>query len=177
MKSKTQTIELSSGVVLNIKQVPPMILAKVYNTLPEEPKPPKVFVEDLGREEENPNDPNYISAVGDYQMKLTDAITDAVIVFGTSLASTPAGFPTPYADYDEWAFPLSIIGIIVPQPRNEKDQLTYSSWVKYVAAATQEDLENLIATVSEISGVSEKAVAQAADQFRGEEERTPDTGI
>lgn len=166
MNTKKEITTLSTGVVLSIKSVPPMVLSRVYGSLPSEPKPPKFMNNDLGREEENPNDPAYIEAVNEYQLKLADAVTNAIVVLGTSLVSVPTGFPHPYKDYAVWAEPLKIVGIDVPDMKNDSDTGVYNAWVKYVAASTQEDINNLISAVSRLSGVSEDEVAQAANQFR-----------
>lgn len=168
----TQTeLTLSTGVVLKVHQVPPLVLARIYDQMPQEPKPPKFMNPDLGREEDNPSDPSYLDAMQKYQLKLTDMITNAVVALGTSLKSVPAGFPHPYKDFDAWAIPLNDAGITVEPQRHENDIAVYRSWVKYVAAQTQEDLDTLISSISRISGVAEEEVEKAAEMFRGEEER------
>lgn len=169
-----RTIELSSGVVLNIKAVPPMVLSKVYSKFPSEPKPPRVFMEDLGREEENPNDPDYIASMERYQLNLADSVTDAIIVLGTTLNFCPADIPHPYEAYAEWAEPLKMVGMDIPEFK-EKDPQVFKAWVKYVAALETADIEGLIESVSRQSGVSEKDVAQAADQFRSDAEQPADS--
>ena len=159
-----QTVTLSSGVVLNIKQVPPMVLAKIYDTLPAEPQVPRIFIADLGREEENPNDPSYLASMNKYQMALANRVSDTIIMLGTTLSSVPKSVAHPHDDYRDWSEPLNAVGIEIPDI--EKELLVYCAWVKYVAATSQDDINNLIASVSKLSGVSEKDVAQAANQFR-----------
>ena len=47
---------LSSGVVLKIKPVPPLLIRQAVAKI-KRPKPPVIFLEDKGVEEENPDDP------------------------------------------------------------------------------------------------------------------------
>lgn len=49
------------------------------------PRPPKVFIEDKGREEENPNDPEYLLAIDEYERARGVAIMDVMVMLGLEL--------------------------------------------------------------------------------------------
>lgn len=55
-------IRLSSGVILRGRQAPPLALIKVMAAFPR-PKPPVYHNELMGRDVENPDDPDYLDRV------------------------------------------------------------------------------------------------------------------
>jgi hypothetical protein len=159
---KTETgslIVLSTGVTLHAERVPNLIFLEVTRRF-KAPKVPRYMNADLGREEDNPGDPDYIEAYNQYQADLSVAVIDTMVVVGTSLASVPEGV---YGPSDEgWTKRLRIIGIDPGEDEMER----YLKWVKYYAASKDEDINRIAETVGRLSGVAEEDVAEAIDQFR-----------
>lgn len=153
-------ITLSTGVVLRGKQAPPLILIKVMGRFPR-PKVPVTFVKNMGREMENPDDPDYQSRVQSWNMEMSEALLSALIMLGTELVSKPANFPGPMDD--EWLADYELLGLdMKPENRNWR----YQTWVYFKAIATADDTTKIREVVGRLSGVSEASV-QAAEDFPG----------
>ncbi len=161
-------IRLSTGVVLKPRRIPNLMFAEVVRFF-KRPKVPVVYIEDIGREEENPNDPAYQEAVAAYTNELSMAIVDLMIVSGTEINSVPKGFPKPEDDswYEEFDAVFSMFG--------HNDTLTtkkrYLKWVKFCAAPTEQDIASIMEGVGRLSGVSEEDVSDAITRFRDSSER------
>ena len=153
-------IELSSGVVLRAKQAPPLALMKVLAAYPR-PRPPVWFNKTMGREMENPEDPEYIERLKAHRTESSDAILNALILLGTELKSVPRGFPKPESDewLDEWR------ELNLPA-RPDSKNWRYLTWVTFKAVLTEADLIKIRDEVARLSEVPEDAV-QAADRFPG----------
>jgi len=159
-KEPSNDITLSSGVVVRAKKVPPMYLITVMTRNPS-PKPPIVFIKDMGRNMENPDDPNYIERVRAWERENNTAILDALIVLGTSLVSVPKGTPRP--EKDDW---LNIIKTLDMPMQPENESWRYLTWMKLIAATEEKDLTLIQEAVGRLSGISEKDV-KAAEDFPG----------
>lgn len=153
-------IRLSSGVVLRVKQAPPLALIKVIAHFPR-PKPPVYFNKAMGREMENPDDPEYINQLKAHQTESSDAVLNALILLGTELAETPKGFPGP--DSNDWLEKYTSLGL-TPHPENKSWR--YLTWISFMAVANEDDLLLIRDKVGRISGVPEDAV-KAAERFPG----------
>ena len=88
-------IRLSTGVVLKAKQASPTILIRVM-TAKERPEPPVVFIKAMGREMENPDDPDYIDRVQAWEMNYKNSMLNALVGLGTELVSIPNGMEGPH---------------------------------------------------------------------------------
>lgn len=165
---ESKRFTLSNGIVLEAKYVS----AFVYNEIQKKfknPKVPRVYIEDIGREEENPNDPEYIEAVQERDRNLSDAISDAMFLMGVNIISIPGNMPG--IDEDNWIEKLSILGVDVPENQYRK-KLAY---LKYIACANPKDLELTMAQVGRESGATEEDVKRAAESFRSDAERDTDS--
>jgi hypothetical protein len=157
------TIRLSTGVVLRGKQANPLTLVKVMAAFPR-PRPPTWRDPKMGREMENPDDPEYIERVKAWQMESSNAVLNALILLGTELDSKPKKVPGP--DSDEWLEEYELLGVPM-NPANKSWR--YLTWVTFKAAGTKEDLNKIQEVVGRLSGVPEKAVA-AAETFPGSDQ-------
>lgn len=154
------TITLSTGVVLRGKQVPPLVLIKVMSAYPR-PKPPTWFNPTMGREMENPDNPDYIEQVKAWRTESGNITLNALIMLGTELVSVPKKFPGP--DGKEWLDEYAVLGVpMSPENKNWR----YLTWVTFKAAPAVEDLDKIKEVVGRLSGISESKVA-AAEQFPG----------
>lgn len=163
-ESKSQVIVLKTGVEIEVRQVGYWIVADAVARI-KPPKVPKQFIEDKGREEENPAHPDYLAAMEDYQTQRTETFYRAYLYFGTSVLKAPKGM---LSHEEEWWEEFEAVGIPAPQNKVER----YVQWLKLVACRGDADELNRIANaVTAASGVTERDVADAADSFRGDEER------
>jgi hypothetical protein len=154
------TITLSTGVVLRGKQVPPLVLVKIMAAFPR-PKIPTWINPAMGREMENPDDPDYIERVKSWKVESSDVTLNALILMGTELVKVPKKMPGP--ESNEWVDEYKLLGIpVFPENKNWR----YLTWVIYKAAPAVEDLDLVKEVAGRLSGISEKKV-EAAEQFPG----------
>jgi hypothetical protein len=177
-KSVVTTYTLSTGIVLNIRPVPPRIRSEALAKVPK-PAIPKVFVEAMGREEENPDDPNYQAAViawGNEQFIRGFHVT---LVLGTSVRSVPEDRFRPEDDgwIEEVETAAMIAGTEALNVRREPEKARYLDWLLYHALGNEEDHSMLTALLYSLSVVTEEALADAIDSFRGNAPRRIDSAL
>ena len=160
---ESDLITLSSGVVLRAKQAPPLILIKVMAAF-QRPKPPVYVNKTLGREVENPDDPEYLERVQAYKTESSNALLNALILLGTEIVSVPKGMPKP--DKDDWLEEYQTLGI-GGHPENKSWR--YLTWVTFKAVLSEKDLSLIQAAVGRRSGVPESAV-KSAETFSGSDQ-------
>lgn len=156
-----------SGVVFNVLPISLYLLRDAIRRL-EAPKPPLVHIEDKDTFEENPNDPDYRTALDEFNIKRIDISGDVALYKGTTVRSLPENFPA-HTD-NEWReelIELSDGGIQIP----ESGPRRYLAWIRYVAASHSEvmDMHNKVMKVS--GHVTEADVENASESFRDNEER------
>ena len=152
-------ITLSTGVVLKVKPVPKHFIFTVTSKF-EKPKVPVYFNEKKGREEENPNDPDYAEAVEMYVADIAAAAIDVVILRGTEIISVPKDFPD--HNSKEWKEEMAILGL----PLATKERARYLAWIKGMACPLEEDITILMEIIGQHTGVSEADTAEAVERFR-----------
>jgi len=159
-KPEGDTITLSTGVVLRGKQVPPLILVKILAAFPR-PKIPVWISPTMGREMENPSDPDYIERVNAWKTESSNVMLNALILLGTELVSIPKKMAGP--DGKDWQEEYEILGIpMTPENKNWR----YLTWITFKAAPAIEDLNLIKEVVGRLSGIPEAKV-EAAEQFPG----------
>lgn len=159
-KGAQDEFTLSSGVVLRAKKANPITLIKVMTRFPR-PKPPVFFMESMGREMENPDDPDYIERVKAWEMESNAQVLNALILLGTEFVSTPKNVPG-FMD-DKWLNKYRLLDM--PVHPDDKDW-RYLTWVTFVAAPDEKDLDVIQEAVSKKSGIAEADVKNA-EQFPG----------
>lgn len=148
----------STGVKIRLSPIPRLLIGELAK-IPR-PKVPVVFMEDLGRTEENPNDPAFIDAMNEYNIQISVKMVDAFILFGTTVESIPNGFIK--QEDPRVKRKLAILGM---KPDDE-DQV-YLAWIKYFACPMDEDIQAVTDGIGRLSGVSEKDVNDALqNKFR-----------
>lgn len=155
-----RTLTLSTGVMLRLKKVPPILMADLATAASRlRPTPPVTYIPDLDRSEENPNDPDYQKAMNDwFSMSMID-INNAFILKGTEVVKVPKGLPG--KDDADFLADMKILG----RPA-ENDRERYLAWIKYIAAPDAEDVTAIIREVGRLSGVAESDVSEAISGFR-----------
>ncbi len=150
----------ASGVILRTRKVkPPIVMAIIKNI--EVPRVPKIFIEELGREEENPNDPFYKDAMDMYLANRASAMTRAYMMFGSDPKFVPDDFQMPD---DDWHVELEEAGITVPSV--DKKRLRYVAWLEYVVLEDANETAELQKQIMRLSGMTfEEDVKEAEESF------------
>lgn len=163
LEPEENLITLSSGVVLRGKKANPLTLIQVMASY-QRPTPPLVYMKNMGREVENPDDPSYLEDVQAWKMSYSNAMVTAMIVLGTDLATKPKGMSGP--DDNGWVEEYSLL---VKDIHPENKAWRYLTWVKFKAMTDEADMAKVQEVVGRLSGVREGAVA-AAEDFPGSDE-------
>jgi len=152
---------LSSGVVLRAKKLAPMLMTGLVMALEEtKPKPPVVVIASKGREEENPNDPDYVERLSVYQGHMATVTFNAFVLEGTVVIEAPSNLPG--MDDEDWLDRMRLLGKHV-QTKAER----YVAWFESVACADAADIGKIMEEVGRLSSVSERDVSAAVQNFRG----------
>jgi hypothetical protein len=156
----TATVTLSTGVILKVRSVSPFIIRESVRSI-KRPPIPKQWIDDKGREEENPQHPAYLQALEDYNDAIGIAVTNCLVTMGTEIVSRPEGFDGP--DDTEWVDVLESADVTdIPTEGRKR----YLKWVRLWAVQTSDDLSLIMSKMRELSGVPEEAVLEAAESFR-----------
>jgi len=157
------TLKLTNGVVLRLRNPSPMAVAAALQSVgDDEPKPPKVWIKDKDREEENPADPEYLAAKRIWLATAGQRALRALLPTGTALESKPDDVVGP--DDEDYADLMASMGIEPGAGRFTR----YVQWVLYVAAGGTDDFQKLSMLLMRRAGVSEEDVAEAEATFRGD---------
>lgn len=154
-------IRLSSGVVLRAKQANPNVLIRAMTAHPA-PKVPTFHSKEMGREIENPDDPDYIARKRAWQMEYSSAMLNVLVGLGTELESIPKGIEGPHpkkgGEMPNWIGEYASFGL----PTNPTSPAwRYITWVMYIAAPTTDDTQKISEAVMALSGVKEADVRNA----------------
>jgi hypothetical protein len=154
-------IELSSGVKLRCKPIPPWLIADVINEWNDKkPRVPVYVNPEKGREEPNPADPDYNKDLDEWNIAVAMELNNALILMGTEVVEVPEGLPA--HDDPEWTSKMQAMGRLSDNPHRN-----YLHWIKYTAAPKiPEDIELIIREVGRLSGVRETDVQAAVSSFR-----------
>ena len=142
-----------------------LLIRQAAANLPE-PQVPRTYIEELGREEENPEDPDYLAACEEHDGRTFEVTSNMFLAVGTSILEVPDGVDKP--DDDGWLQVLEAVGIPIDTSTPAR---RYLAWLQYYALAEQSDLLLLIGAVAARSGVQEGAVQVAAKSFRSGKRR------
>lgn len=165
-----ETFTTKRGMIFQLSAVSRYLIMDINDSLPL-PKPPIVMIEEKGRSEENPNDPDYIVALRQTNFKKGMAVSNAYLALGTKLVTLPDDIEP--CDSSDWSDILTDLGIKIPI----KGRARYVAWLRYYAVPG-DDFEALItATMREGSVTTEADVKKAEDSFRGNETGDAPTGI
>lgn len=158
------TIELSTGVVLKSKSINRNVFADILSEHVS-PRVPVAYNTDKGREEDNPQDPDYLDAMRRYNTQLARAMSDALIVLGTDFESKPDELPS--YDNETWLEEVDLLRVYKTNTRRGR----YLAWVKTVAIATVEDFNEISNSVKRSMGVPEEDVTAQSKRFRTQKAR------
>lgn len=159
-KSRRDRLVLSSGIVLKLRPVPPLAMREAAISVPQ-PKPPVVFMESVGRAEENPNDPDYMRAMTRWENDQVFRVADVLMLLGTAVEFVPEGFQRP--EDDDWFEQLEVLGLAVDGTNKHK---RYLAWLRLHAFTSERDIAAAMTAITSMSGVTEVEVQRAAQAFR-----------
>lgn len=164
----------SSGLKFKLKKVSAMLISEAGRKVARPPVP-VVFIEDKGREEENPNDPNYLAAQQDANWETTVLTINVTIAFGTQVIEDTIPKDVEHWESLGWSDSLEeLLGLKIANSGRAR----YAAWVKFYALPDHQELLDLQRAIAVYSGnVPETAVADAEDAFRDNKEGDTTTGI
>jgi hypothetical protein len=152
---------LSNGIVLRAKQVKPLLIMQAVARFTPPPVP-TYFDESYGKEMQNPNDPDYIIAKQHYQITMSNAQSDVLLLLGTEYVDAPkelgGGKKNPPWTYDDWYEELQALNI---ELHLESASWRKLQWLKTVAMDNEHDLNAVVTAVGRLSGVAEADVEAA----------------
>lgn len=153
-------VTLSSGVKVKSKLLPPGYAVKLNREwIAKEPKPPIEFIENIGREEANPDNPDFIAAHQDWQSKFALAMFNLGMVLGLEVTEIPDGVPA-----EDGAEFLALLELLGESPNTTVERRVL--WVQLVAATTNEDVLAIVSLLGEQGGATETGVKAETARFR-----------
>lgn len=168
-------LTLSNGIVLEFRSVSPILTGAVRGELELKlPKPPVVWLEEKGRSEENPNDPDYLASL-ERQQHLNDiAMSDVITYAGVDIKHVPEGIYSP--DDDRWLSDPRIImarraGLEFDDTDSIKRKVV---WMRLYAIEDYVDARLWDEVQTELIGIREEEVQEALVGFRDIPERPAD---
>lgn len=160
-------LTLSSGVRVRIKPVSGWLIDDVVNRV-KNPRIPTWYNPDREREEDNPNDPQYLADMSDARGQRLNAMLDTVVLFGMELVD---GMP----EDESWLRKLQRLeklGHIDLSAYDLGDEVDREFvYKRRFAISNATDL----VTVRQRCSVSEEDVVIATDSFPGDSERDADS--
>jgi hypothetical protein len=167
-QGESEIITLSTGVVVRLKPVSSSLVEQVRSAIPM-PEVPVVFIKEKEREEENPNDPHYINEVEEVNRKRSEAILDALCIFGIELVD---GLP----EDDAWLKKLQKLeqrGGLDLSGFDLEDEFDRDLLYKRCVAVAGDDLS----IVGTLHGPRPLEVARARSMFLGDKGRGANRGV
>lgn len=149
------------GIKFKVKAVNRQSLGGMTDRyLKEKPKPPVVFIESKGREEANYDDPDYQDALQSWNLSMSMALSNFIILRGAELIESSIPANVMRYDSDDWIYEMELISDKADNPR-----ACYLEWVRAIACS-EEDSKELFSRIGKKSGINQEDVNSAAAQFR-----------
>lgn len=154
------TVSLPYGVTATVVPVPPQLMEEVTGRI-KDPEIPVWHNEDKGRDEPNPNDPEYLEAVSNADRLRGIASIDAMALFGLDLDGMP--------EDDKWLRKLQYMQKrdlidISEYDLEDEDELEFL-FKRYIAMNG-----NVLKLVVQASGITAEEIESAEASFPGQEE-------
>lgn len=170
-KGRFAEFTLTNGIVLSLKPVPPLLIQAVSQEFVT-PDPPVVFIEEKGREEPNPNDPNYRRQLEKLDEDRNMATNNLVLAIGTSVKTVPDGYYRP--EQDEWIanieFASKVAGKELKVDREDEIQ-RYLCWLRFYALESLGDMVLVQSLPTQLTGIREGEVDEVLESFLSLPER------
>jgi len=154
-------VTLSNGARVLCKALPNSMLSRIWTQFPE-PKPPMVEIESGGKrwKEPNPDDPEYIAALRERTLNISEAVQRLTLLRGVEVVGLPEDIK-PFEEDDDWLEELAWLGVVVPTSPAAR----YVEWLRYRVITTADDYEKIQSMCNRLSGVTEEDIAEAEKLF------------
>lgn len=158
------------GPVLRLKKFPTRLVIEATSKL-EDPKVPVTYIENKGRNEENPSDPQYLRDKLTYNVKLVTTLNRINFGFGTDVVELGGCEDN---SGDEWADNLKdLMELEIPAVGTKS---RYVMWLQYFVLTDDETNRLNMAITEYNTGVKVEDVAAAEASFPGVPGEHTDTG-
>lgn len=165
-------LTLSNGIVFEFIPVSPVLTNSVRAELELRiPPVPRVWLEEKGREEENPNDPDYLAALRRQEQLNEMALSDALSYAGCKVKFVPEGYFKP--EEDGWLTdPRIEVAVHSGLEFDPADPIKRKVvWMRLYAIETYIDARLWDEVQVELMGMREEEVQEALAGFRPVSER------
>lgn len=166
-------IELSNGVVLRFKKVSRNEIsyaARNANRDHPEPKPPMIRIENKGRDEPNPNNPDYKQALLLYNIEATARVMDVLYARAIEVVTRPPEISAPesqeFQDYLE---------LVQGETLRQSELGRLVQWLRYWAIPDEDQLA-FQRKVLQLAGVPVQDIREVETTFPSDTGGKPDTG-
>lgn len=162
-----EEVTLSNGVVIGIRTINTHVLGMAQENV-KKPEVPKFYNPDTDKQEENPMHPDYVDAMMRYSSDRSDAVYNAAFLMGTYVKHLPEGFPGP--DDDGWIENLQYLKLVDADTLSNK-HARYLSWIRFFAIPSDDELVQMLDTVTGKLGVDEGDVQKEIATFPNRSQR------
>lgn len=158
----TNEFHTIKGVILRTRKVKTTIIQHAWQAL-KEPKPPMIYIDELKRYEDNPNDPGYIEQLSIYQVAKATSTVNVYLMLGCDPKFIPEGV---YAVNDDgWTDELAELDMNIPGP--DKPGARKVAWLQYYVLEDNNEIAELQKQIMRQSGiVFQEDVVAAEKSFR-----------
>jgi len=162
ISSRSRRVTLESGVVLEVRRVPDLVMQRLWLKFPRPQPPMRHIVSKTGKEwdEPNPDDPTYKEAMTKRALDFSDASLKLMLLKGVKIISLPENI-VPFEKDDEWEEELEMVGLDIPKSKSGR----YVEWLRYRVVGSHAELQRIQEVANELSGVSEEDVRAAQEMF------------
>ncbi len=160
---------LEIGATLKITKPSSMLLASVMTDVEKEnpiPVAPQVYMEDKGRNEDNPNDPAFKAAMAIWNATAVVRMFKALCASSLSIQDLGEAYDPGGEDFADY---LDAIGIEVATGKTTR----FLQWLN-TYALVQSESKQLNTWMMTLAGVTEEDVAEATDFLQGDKGRPAD---
>lgn len=153
-------VTLTNGIVIQTKPISQDAIRRVIGKA-EKPKVPIVRIESRDREEENPNDPDYLEALNKYYSDVLQRVYKTMMMLGTECYKVPAEYYKP--EDKEWIEYLEAADVPI-EFTNQFER--YHEWLTLYACTAQYDYNHLTSVLIRRVGIMEQEVIDAITFFQ-----------
>ena len=159
-----------NGSKFKLQRVSNIIISDAAKKL-KAPRPPEVYIEEKGRSEENPSDPDYLEEVSNYDYDRAMLALNVYLSLGTKVLELGPGVES--VDSTDWSDTLGEIGLTIPATGRGR----YVAWIKYIALGDDEKQE-IMQRIMSLSGATLQAeVREAEASFPSDPPRLAIAGV
>ena len=162
-------LTLECGATLSIRKPPPMLIPKIMesvNKSDQVPSVPKVFNEGKDRDEENPNDPDYVAAMNVWNANAGMRVLNALVVSCLKIKELNDAYDPDGEDFKDFLYAIEL------EPADGR-AARFIQWF-HTYAVVREEFHQLTQWLMQLAGVGEEDVAEAMKFLEGNTKLTAD---